>query len=117
METEMETPQFGSPPGDGLGNRLLLFYQQHQTLTQVALGALGAAILARLVGGSPESVQSAAGSGALAGWFVSEPSEAAGVAAGAILATLIALLAGVHGDPAISLIGSGAFMGFFLSPK
>ena len=51
----------------------------------------------------------------LAGWFVSEPSEAAGVAAGAILATLIALLAGVHGEAAISLIGSGAFIGFFLS--
>lgn len=89
------------------------FYEKYQTPIHIAGGALLGAGIAHYGGGmTGTAVMSAAGTGALAGFFASSPQKALIMGGGAVVGAAIATFAGVPGQAVVSAAGTGALIGF-----
>ena len=91
-------------------NGILEFYDQYETPIHIGGGALIGAGLAKACGLPSEAIMSAAGSGALAGWFAGSPKKAALMAGGAAIGAGIATLAGMPGAGVLGAAGTGTMV-------
>jgi hypothetical protein len=91
-------------------NAITEFYESYQTPVHLAGGALMGAGLAKLCGLPGDAVMSAAGSGALAGYFASSPKKAALMAGGAAVGAGIATMAGLPGAGVMGAAGTGTLV-------
>ena len=88
------------------------FYDQYETPIHIGGGALVGAGLAKMCGLPGDAVMSAAGSGALAGFFANSPKKAALMAGGAAVGAGIATLAGLPGAGVMGAAGTGTLIAF-----
>ncbi len=93
-------------------NAILEFYDNYETPINIGGGALIGAGLAKWCGLPSEAVMSAAGSGALAGFFAGSPKKAALMAGGAAVGAGIATLAGLPGAGVMGAAGTGTLIAF-----
>lgn len=123
------TPQFNqpnvlkkSPQGDqpepsqkSHTSGILDVYDRHPTAFNMGGGALIGAGLARMVGLPSEAVMSAAGSGAVAGFFAGSKEHALCMAGGAALGAGIATLAGAPGVAVMGAAGTGTVLAWIFT--
>ena len=88
------------------------FYDSYQTPIHLAGGALLGAGLAKVCGLPSESIMSAAGTGAFAGFFAGSPKKAALMAGGAAVGAAIATMAGVPPAGVLGAAGTGTLVAF-----
>jgi len=88
------------------------FYDRYQTPVHLASGALLGAGLAKLCGLPSEAIMSAAGTGALAGFFAGSPKKAALMAGGAAVGAAIATMAGVPPAAVLGAAGTGTLVAY-----
>lgn len=100
--------------GSSFGDSVKDFYQQNKTAIHLGGGALLGAGIAMYGGGlNGSAVVSAAGSGALGGFFAGDDSQKAlYMGGGALIGATIASMAGVPGTAVVSAAGTGALVGF-----
>ena len=93
------------------------FYEKNKTAIHLGGGALlGAGIAMYGAGLTGTEVMSAAGSGALGGFFAGSDSQRAlYMGGGAVLGATIANMAGVPGAAVLSAAGTGTLLGFLFS--
>ncbi|MBX3171752.1 MAG: hypothetical protein KF760_30355 [Candidatus Eremiobacteraeota bacterium] len=91
-------------------NAIMEFWEQYETPVNIGGGALIGAGLAKWCGLPSEAVMSAAGSGALAGFFAGSPKKAALMAGGAAVGAGIATLAGLPGAGVMGAAGTGTLV-------
>lgn len=103
----------GSPIVDGVRD----FYENNKSAIHLGGGALlGAGIAMYGAGLDGSAVVSAAGSGALGGFFAGESSKRAlYMGGGALVGATIANMAGVPGAAVMSAAGTGTMLGFLFS--
>lgn len=110
VKNEAPQPEEGKSFGDGVRD----FYESNKSAIHLGGGALlGAGIAMYGAGLSGTAVVSAAGSGALGGFFAGNSSKKAiSMGGGAVIGATIAGMAGVPGTAVMSAAGTGALVGF-----
>jgi hypothetical protein len=100
--------------GSSFGDSVKDFYDQNKSAIHLGGGALLGAGIAMYGGGlTGTAVVSAAGSGALGGFFAGDDSQKAlYMGGGALIGATIASMAGVPGTAVMSAAGTGALLGF-----
>ncbi|MBT9583455.1 hypothetical protein IV102_08895 [bacterium] len=96
-----DQPQDGYTPSNPIAG----FYKEHRMLVNIGGGALLGAGIARMAGLPSEAVMSAAGSGAVGGFFAGRKGPI--MAAGAVAGAAIASLAGAPGAAVVGAAGTG----------
>lgn len=91
-------------------NAIMEFWDKYETPVNIGGGALIGAGLAKFCGLPSEAVMSAAGSGALAGFFAGSPKKAALMAGGAAVGAGIATMAGLPGAGVMGAAGTGTLV-------
>lgn len=111
---KQETPESQE---DSSGGGIKDLYERNKSLIHLGGGALLGAGIAMYGGGLTGSeVVSAAGSGALGGFFAGSSSDRAlAMGGGALIGATIASMAGVPGAAVMSAAGTGTFLGFLFS--
>jgi len=94
---------------------IMEFYDRYETPVHLAGGALLGAGLAKVCGLPSEAIMSAAGTGALAGFFAGSPRRAALMAGGAAVGAAIASIAGVPAAGVVGAAGTGTLVAFFFA--
>ena len=102
-------------PEHNNSNAISDFYHQYQTPVHIGGGALMGAGLARALGLPGEVAMSAAGTGAVAGFFAGSPKKAVCMAGGAAVGAAIATLAGVPNTAVLGAAGTGTLVGWLFS--
>ena len=112
-EEQAKSQGEGSSLVDGVRD----FYESNKSAIHLGGGALLGAGIAMYGGGlTGSAVISAAGSGALGGFFAGESSKRAlYMGGGALLGATIASMAGVPGTAVVSAAGTGTLIGFLLA--
>lgn len=96
-------------------NAILDLYTHNTTLVHIGGGAMIGAGLARVCGLPDGLVMSAAGSGAVAGFFAGSPRRAALMTAGAAVGATIGTLAGLPGSGVMSAVGTSTLVAWLFS--
>ena len=112
-EEQAKAQNEGSSIVDGIRD----FYESNKSAIHMGGGALLGAGIAMYGGGlTGSAVVSAAGSGALGGFFAGKNSKRAlYMGSGALVAATIANFAGVPGTAVVSAAGTGTLIGFLLA--
>jgi hypothetical protein len=104
-----------APANKSVLDRVGDFWDNNNTAVNLGGGALVGAGLASLVGLPSEAVMSAAGSGALAGFFAGSKEKALKMAGGAALGAGIATMAGVPGAAVMGAAGTGTLLAWLFT--
>jgi hypothetical protein len=106
-EPKNDKPNSWGPVGD--------FWDRNETAVNLAGGALVGAILANVAGLPSEAIMSAAGSGALAGFFAGSKENALKMTAGCAIGATVGALAGLQGPAMVSAAGTGTLLAFLFA--
>lgn len=104
-----------APSTQGFVDDVKDFYRKYQTPIHVAGGALLGAGVARLCGVDPNTIMSAAGTGAFGGFMCGSPKSAICTGGGFVLGCTIGALAGLPGPAILGAGSTGGFLGWLLS--